>query len=157
MSVTNCLDDLIKNYENTKYNLIAEIKEKSNQTWTICVDENKNNIKITNKYLTYLDDNIEKNKFKKIISPILNKQYINKNEILSVVNNIMSNKTFVSNYIYFINNLYAEDDIKIKSLSDNEFELIYNTGYESCGNTYRYKISKLNLLDILEKIICEIQ
>ena len=158
--MNNNIDNLIKNYKNINNNLMVEIEKQNNNTWNIDIDidKNKNTIKITNKYLTYLQTNFTgvKNVECSTYLLTLDKRYIIKNEIISVINNVGLNKIIDSDYIYYINiSRERQDDLKIKSINKNEFKFIWNTGSKGTGRTFVHPISKTNLLDILNKIILE--
>ena len=154
----NYLCGLKNNYENARNILISEIKEKSQNLWKVIITDI--NITFSNEYLSYMYKDMKiNNHINNFTVPIINKRNIRRNEILSVINNIRTNKIIKSVKIFSLPNRdgFDCDDIIINSIENDKFELIWDYGSEGAGNTYRYYFSKQNLLSILEKILSEVQ
>ena len=80
-----------------------------------------------------------------------------KDAIIELIHLIKNSKDFnnFSKLIYRINELYGRDDDLYIRKNGLEYEIINNVGTECAGNTFYYKITKENILEILEWIIKE--
>ena len=78
-----------------------------------------------------------------------------KDAIIELIHLIKNSKDFdnFSKLIYRINEPYGRDDDLYIRKNGLEYEIINNVGTENAGNTFNYKITKENILEILEWIV----
>ncbi len=138
-------NNLIEQFEDYKQNFINKMTNICQNTFNVTNEkksDNKMYIYIINVYLKYTS--------KSYPNYIVMKQ---SNIIYSAIDDILNSNI---NQKYRIYDIYehrgAEDTIDIIKKSENEFEIVYDVGTEGAGNTYRYIISKMNLLYILDEI-----
>lgn len=138
----------VEEFEKINNDFINNMELICKETWKITLDKiyGKNCILLKNDYLKYTS-----NKKNVIIDMRINKILLDKVE--NIINSIINNINFGEITFYILKEYRGnDDDVRIRYINNNEYEIIFNKGTEGYGNTYCYLIKKNNLFEILKQI-----
>ena len=138
----------VEEFEKINNDFINNMEIICKETWKITLDKiyGQNCILLKNDYLKYTS-----NKKNVIIDMRINKILLDKVE--NIINYIINNINFGEITFYILKEYRGnDDDVRIRYINNNEYEIIFNQGSEGYGNTYYYLIKKNNLFEILKQI-----
>ena len=128
----------VEEFEKINNDFINNMELICKETWKITLDKiyGKNCILLKNDYLKYTS-----NKKNVIIDMRINKILLDKVE--NIINYIINNINFGEITFYILKEYRGnDDDVRIRYINNNEYEIIFNQGTEGYGNTYYYLIKK---------------